>query len=547
MISGRESNKCAQWSARSEFHKLRPVFSPLTVSVRHLNSESLLTLILRKGDAMKRKILFFSVVCFCCAFGFGVEAQRAKKQQQKAIRPQSAVSLDGKWTGKTRQNKTITFTVLKGRITEFSAEGQFQGYGCSTTSNTTTTINQAIVNKAFSFSSPGGPGGVSLRVNGTFTSSTTAQGVASMELHPIPGPPPGVPGHVPSCGGSLRTTWIAWKGDREPAGEVPTLPKEPVASKRARPALLALIFPKVEDVLDNGCDNLKEPIVWEFRWSEARGAQRYHLYVIHEFAEKPVVDDPNIKSTSYTHQSKGLIPTQNLAGWRWKVRPMINGVWKEWSDEKTFRSEPTNTDCREWTASLIQAVEKGDVPRVKELLSQEWGDVNSLTKGQTPLMVAAGSGQTEMIRMLLNRGAEVNRLGSEDRTALLVATKAGQLEVVQALLDAGAEVDGQQFLPSRSPLYYAAEGGHADIARALLKKGADPNGKARPTTYFYPLIPAVNKGYQEIARILLEAGADPNVEEVNWSTLKRQSALEIARSKGFSEIVSLLKQHGARK
>ncbi|HXG64830.1 MAG TPA: ankyrin repeat domain-containing protein [Blastocatellia bacterium] len=497
---------------------------------------------------MKRAITFVSVICFCCTLLMRADAQQKRQRRQKASRPPGAVSLDGKWTGKTEQNNAITFTVLKGRITEFSAEGRFQGYGCSTTSNTTTTINQPIVNKAFSFSARGGPGGVSLRVNGTFTSSTTSQGVASMELHPIPGPPPGVPGHVPSCGGSLRTTWIAWKGDREPSGEIPPLPKGPVASKRARPPLLELISPKEGDVLDNGCDNFKEPIVWEFRWSEARGAQRYHLYVIHEFAGNPVIDNPNIKSTSYTDQSKGFIPTQSLAGWRWKVRPMVKGVWKDWSDEQTFSVEPENKDCRDSAALLLQAVENGDGPRVKELLSQEWSDANRIdSKGRTALVVAARAGQTEIVRLLLAAGAQVNRLGGGDnQAALSAAAQGGHTEVVQALLEAGADVNSQQFGSDKTALYYAAESGHVETVKALLQKGAGPNGRGSSHTGAYPLIAAIEKGHLEVARTLLQAGANPNVERTNWNTLSRQTALQIAKAKGFSEIAQLLRQHGAR-
>ena len=137
----------------------------------------------------------------------------------------------------------------------------------------------------------------------------------------------------------------AWKGDKPPEGTLSGA--EPTGSpSQAQPHLVELISPKEGDELDNGCYSLQEPIVWEFRWSEAPGAQRYHLYVIHEFAENPVIDKSDITSTSYTDRGKALIPTQNLDGWRWKVRPMVKGVWRQWSPEQTFRVEPPNKDCR---------------------------------------------------------------------------------------------------------------------------------------------------------------------------------------------------------
>jgi len=112
---------------------------------------------------VKGKILFLSVIWLCCALAYRVEAQQKKRPQRAVAQQQGASSLEGNWTGKAEQNMAITFTVLKGRITEFSAGGRFQGYGCSSTSTTNTTVNQPIVNKSFSFSSPGGPGGISLR------------------------------------------------------------------------------------------------------------------------------------------------------------------------------------------------------------------------------------------------------------------------------------------------------------------------------------------------------------------------------------------------
>jgi ankyrin repeat protein len=85
------------------------------------------------------------------------------------------------------------------------------------------------------------------------------------------------------------------------------------------------------------------------------------------------------------------------------------------------------------------------------------------------------------------------------------------------------------------------------IVKALLQKGAAPDGNGSPLNGAYPLIAATENDHTEAVRVLLEAGASANVERTNWSTLKTQSALQMAQSKNFAEIVLLLKQHGARK
>lgn len=118
---------------------------------------------------------------------------------------------DGTWTGTTGQGKTIRFTVAEGKIGEFSVEGTFAGPGCSTTSTVRSNLDAPISGGTAGGSVRSGPGGVSFTFRATFTSPATAEGSVLMELHRIPGPPPGVPGHVPSCSGVVDTRWKATK------------------------------------------------------------------------------------------------------------------------------------------------------------------------------------------------------------------------------------------------------------------------------------------------------------------------------------------------
>jgi len=106
-----------------------------------------------------------------------------------------------------------------------------------------------------------------------------------------------------------------------------------------------LISPATGAVMDNGCNGQSNEIVWDFDWSDCSGADKYHLYVIGPTATYPVVDDSSIISSSYQYVSLGVIADQFRLGWRWRVRAEINGVWGEWSDERTFDVEPYDTDC----------------------------------------------------------------------------------------------------------------------------------------------------------------------------------------------------------
>jgi len=111
-----------------------------------------------------------------------------------------------------------------------------------------------------------------------------------------------------------------------------------------------LIAPENGAVLDNGCTNKKERekegASWKFEWEAVPKAKRYHLYVIGQTAKYPAIDELEIKATSFLRQGRGsYIADQNCKGWRWKVRAMVGGKWREWSPERTFDVEPMNTDC----------------------------------------------------------------------------------------------------------------------------------------------------------------------------------------------------------
>jgi ankyrin repeat protein len=128
------------------------------------------------------------------------------------------------------------------------------------------------------------------------------------------------------------------------------------------------------------------------------------------------------------------------------------------------------------------------------------------TDGWTPLHLAAFFGQAEVARALLDRGADVNALSTNQmkNTPLHAAAAGGKTELVEVLLEHGADTNARQeggFVA----LHSAAQAGNRELAAALLAHGADVN--ARASNNQSPLDLALTHGRAELAALLEEMGA----------------------------------------
>ena len=124
---------------------------------------------------------------------------------------------------------------------------------------------------------------------------------------------------------------------------------------------------------------------------------------------------------------------------------------------------------------LIEAVSKGDLPRIRKLIAKGERVNQTDNYGMTPLKVAASKSNDAAVRLLLSAGADARvRTGIFYSTALHEAARWGTLRTVQLLLAAGADVNAEDE-GGETPLMYAALGNSPAVVEALLAAGADVN------------------------------------------------------------------------
>lgn len=152
----------------------------------------------------------------------------------------------------------------------------------------------------------------------------------------------------------------------------------------------------------------------------------------------------------------------------------------------------------------FSAIVKDDVSVVSALLERGFDPNTPNPAGDRALLIALRVGSTKVIPVLLAQAKlDVEARNRQDESALMIASLKGMTDMVRLLLDKEADVNK----PGWTPLHYAATGGHLQIMQLLLDNhayidAASPNGST-------PLMMAAMYGTPSAVKLLLEAGADP--------------------------------------
>jgi ankyrin repeat protein len=167
-------------------------------------------------------------------------------------------------------------------------------------------------------------------------------------------------------------------------------------------------------------------------------------------------------------------------------------------------SRPQPAGYQPYSFPLKAACEVGN-ENIIQMLLDYGADISwrcAVTR-ENALHAAARSGHHSVTKLLLERSPDLLKQAAHlaSSTPLEFAAARGHEETVRVLLDKGAELD--YIREDRSiALYGAVEGGYEGTVRLLLEAGANPNTKLKNGRT--PLSTAISRGHTEVARILRE-------------------------------------------
>ena len=191
-------------------------------------------------------------------------------------------------------------------------------------------------------------------------------------------------------------------------------------------------------------------------------------------------------------------------------------------------TDPNDVNC------LMAASDRGYTETVRYLVGLGQVDVDQVggPDATTALQMAAGHNYADVVEVLIDARADVEKKDSDGRTPLFRACMIGYLYTVKVLVKAGAKL-GVTDSNGVNCLFAASHGGHTETVHYLV----DQVGGQDATTALHE---AVDKNHADVVQVLIDAGADIEKKDSFGRT-----PLLVACRREFFSVVKVLVRAGA--
>ena len=222
----------------------------------------------------------------------------------------------------------------------------------------------------------------------------------------------------------------------------------------------------------------------------------------------------------------------------------VSNVWFELLTSKSFKRLGRTHFCKEISKELWWAVKKNDVVKVRRIISTTIIDVNFKLHHKTPLWIASTKGCPQVVKLLIQAGADANEVLDVRGWSLLHEAVRINCKVLSQLLLGGAEIN-KQTTDGLTPLHVAASYGKFPKAvEFLLDMGADPN--VADEFGHTPLHSATLWRPSNVVKMLLIKGAETDHLAPKLGSEEHGTALHMATKRGLKQQVRLLIDAGAK-
>ena len=192
----------------------------------------------------------------------------------------------------------------------------------------------------------------------------------------------------------------------------------------------------------------------------------------------------------------------------------------------------------------MAAAARGDAAEAERVLAVgAYANVRD-AYGRTPVHVATFGRHRDVIAALAKAGADLNAKEKDNYDAVTIAAVADDVETLRLLLKLGASA---RLVTSRydgTALIAAAHLGHEDVVKVLIGAGASldhVNNLGWTALIESIVLGNGGKRHVETLRALVRAGANVNLADRNGKT-----PLQLARERGYKEMVEILEKAGAK-
>ncbi|WP_297300004.1 ankyrin repeat domain-containing protein [uncultured Brachyspira sp.] len=198
---------------------------------------------------------------------------------------------------------------------------------------------------------------------------------------------------------------------------------------------------------------------------------------------------------------------------------------KYYEMEKLLSSEDANNI--DGYDELMNAVSKGDMKELEKLIKDDT-DLNKQYDKITPLNLAAARNDKEMVKFLVEKGADINLEDGYGYTPLMKAIDYDNIGLAKNIIDLKPDLNAVCSATGDTPLTYLVNankyGGGADLCYYMIKNGADINKKNKEGNT--PLMIAAASYSYGIVGVLVNMGADYNIKNKEGKT-----AIDIASAR----------------